>query len=374
MKFLSNLKIFKSVVFKLVTLVLVVIFAIIGASLLFNSQIDNLKKQIDKIYFGNFVPVVKLEKILDNYRSIISCRTMRYKCDFSKEEVAIIDEWEYYYNSYKNKKERNVVEKIDKELRAAFLRNKLHIFKDMVKKIEFLIEYETQMAFKQRKLFVEEYEKMKDYLFINVVLIMLFAFGLIAYIIYHVIKKDNQLRILNTKYKLDSITDGMTKLYNRKYFDTIFDNMPFISNGNNWKSAFIMLDIDYFKQYNDTYGHDLGDETLKKVSNLLREYFSQKYEYVFRLGGEEFGVVLFDTDEEMLERCLKDINKKVVELQIEHSGSQILNVVSVSLGAIMYYPHSYISANKLYKCADECLYKSKQNGRNQYHIFNIEGE
>lgn len=360
---------FKSVTFKLIVLVFVVLTALIGASLLFNSQIDNLKKQIDNIYFGNFVPIVKLENIQDNYRKIISCRTLKYICDFKKEKNTILEEWKYYSKSYKNKKEKQVILSVDKAIKETFKKNKLHIFKRVVKKIDYLIQYETQMAYKQRKIFVEDYEKMKDYLFFNVLLLLLLCFALVAFIVFHLVKKDNQLRILNKKYKIDSITDSMTKLYNRKYFDTIFDNMPFISNANKWKCAFIMLDIDFFKQYNDTYGHDLGDETLKKVANLLKEYFNQKYEFVFRLGGEEFGVILFDIDEDILEECLEEINKRVVALGIEHSGSKILDVVSVSLGAIMYEPNSYISANKLYKYADECLYKSKQNGRNQYHIY-----
>lgn len=362
-------KLFKTVTFKLVLLVLVALLALIGTSLLFNSQIDKLKSQIDNLYFGNFVPIVKLNNIKNNYKSIISCRTMKYICDFKKEEKIILDEWDYYYNSYKNEKERNVINNVDLALKETFKVNKLHIFKNIVKKIEFLIDYETKTAFKQRKLFVEEYKKMKDYLFFNILLLLILTFAMLAYIIYQVVKKDNQLRVLNTKYKIDSITDSMTKLYNRKYFDTIFDNMPFIANANNWECAFIMFDIDFFKQYNDTYGHDLGDETLKKVANVLKEYFNNKYEFVFRLGGEEFGVVLFDIDIDILESCLKEINKKIVDLKIEHKTSEVLDFVTISIGAIMYRPNTYISANKLYKRADDCLYKSKHNGRNQYHIF-----
>ena len=359
---------FKSITFKLIVLVSIVLVALISASLLFNSQIDRLKKQIDNIYFGNFIPIVKLRIITDNYKDIISCRTMKYVCDFKKEQNAILQEWDYYNKSYKNEKERIVADSINEQILDSFKSNKLYKFKNILKQINFLIEYETQVAFKQRKSFVDDYKKMKDFLFYNIVLILIFAFAIIAYIIYQLVKKDNQLRVLNTKYKIDSITDSMTKLYNRKYFDTIFDNMPFISNANNWECAFIMIDIDFFKQYNDTYGHDMGDETLKKVASLLKEYFNKKYEFVFRLGGEEFGVILFDIDKDILESCLKDINKKVTELNIEHSGSSVLNVVSISMGAIIYKPNTYISANRLYKTADECLYKSKQNGRNQYHI------
>ena len=362
-------KLFKSVTFKLILLVLVVLFALISASLLFNSQIDKLKKQIDNLYFGNFVPIVKLQNIQDNYKTIITCRTLKYVCDFKKEEQIILEEWNYYYNSYKNQEERNVINNVNNALIETFKVNKLHKFKKIVKKIDFLIDYETKTAFKQRKLFVQEYKRMKDYLFINIVLIVLLTFGILAYIIYQVVKKDNQLRVLNTKYKIDSITDSMTKLYNRKYFDTIFDNMPFIANANNWECAFIMFDIDFFKQYNDTYGHDAGDITLKKVANTLKEYFNNKYEFVFRLGGEEFGVILFDIDSKILESCLKEINQKIADLKIEHKTSEALDVVTFSIGAIMYEPNTYISANKLYKRADDSLYKSKHNGRNQYHIY-----
>lgn len=362
-------QLFKSVTFKLILLVLVVLFALISASLLFNSQIDRLKNQIDNLYFANFVPVVKLENIQDNYKEIISCRTLKYVCDFKKEQKIILDEWAYYYNSYKNEKERNVVNNVDAALKETFKVNKLHKFKKIVKKIDFLIDYEIESAFKQRKLFVEEYKTMKDYLFFNILLLLVLTFGIVAYIIYQVVKKDDQLRVLNTKYKIDSITDSMTHLYNRKYFDTIFDNMPFIANANKWECAFIMFDIDFFKQYNDTYGHDAGDDTLKKVATVLKEYFNNKYEFVFRLGGEEFGVVLFDIDYEILESCLKEINKKIVDLGIEHKNSDVLDVVTISIGAIMYKPNTYVSANKLYKRADDSLYKSKNNGRNQYHIY-----
>lgn len=363
-------KFLKSTTLKLLVLVFTVLITLIVSVFLFNNQIDRLKQQIDSFYFGNLIPIVKLQIIADNFQEIVSCRKVKYNCEFRVEQEAIFQEWEYYYKSYKNPEERIVVDTINEEIVNSFKENKLHLFMNVLKRIDFLIKYETQASFKQRKVFLDDYEQMKNYLFYNIVLILLLAFAIIIYIILQVIKKDKQLTVLNKKYKIESITDSMTKLYNRKYFDTIFDNMPFISNANNWRCAFIMVDIDYFKQYNDTYGHDMGDETLKKVANTLKSYFNKKYEFVFRLGGEEFGVVLFDINENILENCLKDMNNRVLELQIEHKNSKILDIVSISMGAIIYEPNTYISANKLYKLADECLYKSKENGRNQYTIYN----
>ena len=362
-------KFLNSTTAKLLLLVSVALATLMLSSFLFNSQIDGLKKQIDNIYFGNLIPIVKLQIIADNYKEIESCRKVKYSCNFEAQKEVIFQEWSYYFNAYKNADEKIVVSVINEEIINSFKENKLHYFQNILKKIDFLIKYETQVAFKERKKFLEEYERMKNYLFFNMLLILLISFSVIIYIIFLVIKKDKQLHVLNKKYKMDSITDSMTKLHNRKYFDTIFDNMPFISNANNWKCSFIMIDIDYFKQYNDTYGHDMGDIALKEIANVIKNYFNKKHEFTFRLGGEEFGVILFDINENTLENCLKEMNKKVLELQIEHKNSKILDIVSISMGAIIYEPNSYISANKLYKQADECLYESKQSGRNKYTIY-----
>jgi diguanylate cyclase (GGDEF)-like protein len=359
----------KSVGFKLMMLLITIILTLVVASLLFNKQIDVLKRQIDSIYFGNFMPVLKLNNVANSYKDLIICiNNPKLRCDFKKHKRVIKKNWQYYFKSYKTDKERAVINAINTDMQSSFEGKNPAKFNIMIQKINFLIEYETDEAYKQRKEFLNSYDSMKDYLLYNVIAIVLLALAVVIYIIYSVIKKDNQLTILNQKYKMEAITDSMTKLYNRNYFDTIFDNLPKISTANNWHSAFIMFDIDYFKQYNDTYGHDKGDETLKAVATTLKTYFNKEYEYVFRLGGEEFGVILFDIDKEILIECLKDINRNVRNLQIEHSGSQVEEVVTISIGAYLYKPNSDISTNRMYKLADENLYKAKQNGRNQYVI------
>ncbi len=358
-----------SIGFKLIILLFVIFTTLISASLLFNSQIDKLKTQIDNIYFGNFIPMLKLQNVVNNYRDLIFCIKKReFNCSIKSYEKKIIDNWKYYDKGYKTYSERTVVESINAEIYSSLKVKRLKNLYATINKVDFLIQYETEEADKQRKEFLFKYDQMKDYLLYNIIVIVIFSFVIILYIFFQIFKKDNQLRILNTKYKIDSITDGMTKLYNRSYFDTLFDNLPFISNANKWQCAFVMFDIDFFKQYNDTYGHDMGDKTLIAVANTLNDYFNKEYEYVFRLGGEEFGVLLFETNREVLEHCLQDINKKIVDLKIEHKTSKVLDVVTISIGAIIYIPDSYVSANKLYKLADENLYKSKQTGRNKYTI------
>ena len=358
---------FKSVGFKLMMLLVIIILTLVSASVIFNNQIDKLKAQIDAIYFGNFMPVQKLNIVTHNYQDMIICIKERKKnCSVLKKRQIIEKNWKYYYTSYKTDSERKVVNAINEDLKSSFKDKNPAKYKIMIQKINFLIDYEIESAYKQRHAFVTNYDSMKRYLFYNIIAIVFLAFIIIIYIVYSLIKKDNELTVLTKKYKMEAITDSMTMLYNRNYFDTIFDSLPAISTANSWSSAFIMFDIDYFKQYNDTYGHDMGDATLKAVGNELKNYFNKEYEYVFRLGGEEFGAVLFDVDQEILKQCLKEIKLEIEKLNIEHKSSKVEKFVTISIGAVLYHPDDNVSSNQLYKKADENLYKAKEGGRNQY--------
>lgn len=179
----------KSTTLKLIILVCTVLATLIFSSLLFNTQIDNLKKQVDNIYFGNLIPIVKLQIILDNYQKIISCKTNKHPCAIQEEEKTIIQEWNYYYQSFKNNDERVVVDTINEEVKKSIEANKLENYKNILKRIDFLIQYETQVAFKERKKFVEDYQEMKSYLFYSIVTILLLSFMVIIYIIFQVIKR-----------------------------------------------------------------------------------------------------------------------------------------------------------------------------------------
>ncbi|WP_428026632.1 diguanylate cyclase domain-containing protein [Arcobacter sp.] len=362
-------RIFDSVSFKLVLLLITIIMMLTMASFIFNSQIENLKKHIDKIYFGNFVPVTNLQNISSSYKDMIICLQNKEKlCSIKKSQKVIEKNWNDYFKGYKTNQERKVVNSVNEDIQVSFMDKNSMKYTIMIQKINFLIEYEVKNAKNQRVDFLNRYEEMKKLLFYNIIALVIFSFAIFIYLTYSIIKKDNHLTILNKKYKIESITDSMTMLYNRGYFDTIFDSIPAVSNANKWETAFIMFDIDFFKQYNDTYGHDMGDMTLKAVATELKKYFNKEYEYVFRLGGEEFGAILFDVDQEILENCLKAINKIIEYLRIEHKSSKANDFVTISIGAVIYEPGSNISPNRLYKMADENLYKSKQNGRNQYTI------
>ena len=351
---------------KFLILPVIIIAALLLSSFMFYSQINKLKDQIDNIYFGNFIPIHKLHIIKDNYRNLIDLKPEKEKTKYKNN---ITKNWEYYFKAYKTNEERIVVNSINNDLIKSFDGYDRKKYFSMIKKIDFLIDYEANEALKQRKSFLLKYDSMKQYLLYNIIAIVVFALFFAILAIYETFKSHSKLEKLNQKYKIDSKTDGLTKLYNRKYFDTIFDKMTEISKDNNWKSAFILLDIDYFKQYNDTYGHDKGDDVLKSMAKTLTSYFNKEYEYAFRLGGEEFGVILFDTDEKLLKNCLEGFRQRIKELNIEHKGSKVCDILTASMGVIMVDENSYDKTpRELYISADKKLYVSKENGRNRYTL------
>ncbi len=340
-----------------------VIISIIFLSFLFSQKIDILKKQVDNIYFGNFIPVHNLHQIKEKYIEIIN--TQKLSKDNQK---FIVKYWDLYNKQYKNNEEKPVVKKINDQLYLALKSNKISDYLRSLKNIRFLIKHEVDSAASQRKIFIKKYKNMQDYLFYSQVSIATLLLIFMAIVVYYIIKQHTVLELLTKKYKIEANTDGLTKLNNRKYFDTIFTNLTQISRNNNFLSVFVMIDIDFFKQFNDTYGHDAGDIALQKVATTLGTSFNRDYEYTFRLGGEEFGIVIFDTTIDNIKLALDNLQGKIKNLNIEHSASKT-SYLTISMGVVLIDETSYgLSTKQLYNNADKKLYHSKENGRDQYTI------
>jgi hypothetical protein len=126
---------FKSTTVKLFLLLCTVLITLIFSSLIFNSQIDRLKKQVDTIYFANLIPIVKLQIILDNYQKIISCKNNNSNCIFEEEKKNILQEWNYYNQAFKYKDERIVVNVINEEVNNSFSENKIEYNNSILAKI-----------------------------------------------------------------------------------------------------------------------------------------------------------------------------------------------------------------------------------------------
>ncbi len=162
-----------------------------------------------------------------------------------------------------------------------------------------------------------------------------------------------------------SIKDPLTNIYNRRYFNEIIPKVLKSSKRDNSLFNFIMIDIDHFKKYNDTYGHQMGDEVLVDVTSAIKNSLNRADDYCFRLGGEEFGVFFKSDTQENSYKIADRIRTNVEELKIKHSKSTTSNFVTISLGLISKNANDIKDLQELYKQADELLYKAKEQGRNR---------
>jgi diguanylate cyclase (GGDEF)-like protein len=159
--------------------------------------------------------------------------------------------------------------------------------------------------------------------------------------------------------------DALTELYNRRFFNEQIKKEYDRAHRQNHELALILCDIDYFKQYNDTYGHTSGDEALKNVADVLKTSLRRPGDFVARYGGEEFAVLLPNTDQEGAMNRAEKIRKDVQNLEIEHSNSTVSEVLTLSLGASSQVPTSSGSPLDLINTADQALYRAKDEGRNR---------
>lgn len=170
----------------------------------------------------------------------------------------------------------------------------------------------------------------------------------------------------NVEKKLEAmtVTDELTSLYNRRYFNEIFPKLINSAKRENENIGFAILDIDYFKQYNDTYGHIAGDEVLKTLADAMRRSLQRADDYCFRLGGEEFGVLFKGLNADEAKVFINNMKQNIENLHIKHEKSQVSQYVTASFGLVVRDAKSVESENELYKEADEILYEAKESGRN----------
>ncbi len=155
-----------------------------------------------------------------------------------------------------------------------------------------------------------------------------------------------------------AVRDPLTGLYNRYMFEKIANEMIQESQVFGTELLFIMIDIDYFKKINDTYGHDIGDRVLKEVARIIRRHFRMS-DPILRVGGEEFLVIAQTRDIERIVEILEELKYDIEHHRFEGVDGE----VTISIGVARYHPGE--SIEELYKRADEALYESKATGRNK---------
>ena len=185
------------------------------------------------------------------------------------------------------------------------------------------------------------------------------------------IKNYLNLKIKNDMLEKLSMYDGLTNIRNRRYFDETFEKTFNEIKRDKKSLAVLMIDIDFFKPYNDNYGHGQGDETLRKVAKALEKTIKRASDFVARYGGEEFVILLKDINKDGVEAVANNLLNAIRELKITHEFSKIENYVTVSIGVSYYNSSSDITKLELLLKADETLYNVKNSGRNNFAILEV---
>jgi len=188
----------------------------------------------------------------------------------------------------------------------------------------------------------------------------------IVFIISIIIQRFNlSVSVLVEYVKLVGFLDQLTGVYNRRGCKFRIDELVV----NSEKAGVIMLDIDYFKKYNDTFGHIKGDEILQNIADALKKELNPDKHIVSRFGGEEFAIICFGCNEEECVKIAENIREYVYALQIPAADNTISDYLTVSLGVSMEDIDKDISFEKLIANADKALYKAKENGRNRVVLY-----
>ncbi len=176
---------------------------------------------------------------------------------------------------------------------------------------------------------------------------------------------EKELKIANKELKRLSARDGLTGIANRRCFDEYLQKEMDRMSRNSKPLSLILFDIDFFKNYNDTYGHQAGDDCLKKVAKTIESGARRPADLAARYGGEEFAIILPETDSDGAFFIADKIRKNIQNLNIEHTQSEADTAVTVSAGVSTIIPDCNIPPNEIINNADTALYTAKRSGRNR---------
>lgn len=392
---------------KLLYLLLLVGSGLLAIGLIGYLNLQNIKRDMDTLYFGSLLPLNELNSITDTYHNKLESTVYQWSHHLLSDEEAAqrltlglshIDHlWANYLSHYKRPDETayvrytetqiDTMERYFLQVRAIILNPRtdasisLHTLSENISLIHGtlhqLIAYENASARYEHSVLKAHYHNALMQLLLFLFVVLLLVMGLAWKIFTRIESQQSQLvasaetlKHLNLKLEQASYTDSLTTLYNRRYFNLLYEREYKRAMRNEKYFVFMMLDIDFFKQYNDTYGHIQGDRTLQAVAKVLKTTLQRPGDYPFRLGGEEFGIIITDTDCKSARDMGERIRANVEALKIEHKGSKISQTLSVSIGGICILPTVHMNNEDLIHAADTNLYAAKERGRNQVVFSN----
>lgn len=391
---------------------LVILYTIVGIGMVLvgivgYANISAMKKNLDDLYFGSFVPVNELNDLITIYNGGVETTVYRLTSGTITpfEASALLSEnldkihmlWSSYESHYKRGDEqkyvnftaetlsranRHVKRVIDvchqginvQRLSAAATTNVVTDVTDVIRK---LLQYEKEVAYLERRKLLVTYD--------NTVIQLVIILGIVtsavlwlSYTIFGSIRLQQRqlenttanLKAANTKLEDASYTDSLTGLHNRRYFNMIFDRELKRAKRSGTAITFMMADIDHFKFYNDTYGHLEGDKALSSVAAELKKSLQRPGDFVFRLGGEEFGILITESTPQSAKKTVQMLCESIEALKIPHEHND-WGCVTLSIGALSTVPPLSLDANDIFAAADANLYKAKEDGRNGF-VFTSE--
>lgn len=204
---------------------------------------------------------------------------------------------------------------------------------------------------------------------LGVIHILIGTTGLLALLAIYLGHRKMARRLEKAKRHLQlAYMDVLTQLPNRRYYDFFVNREWKRAMRHAYPISMIMIDIDYFKIYNDNYGHIQGDRCLQQVAKTLRMYFRRAGDLIARYGGEEFCVVAA-CDADQIRQLAEILRKAVEDMKLPHPGSKVSEFVTISLGASTMVPNESMEFEDLLRQADKTLYLAKENGRNRVETY-----
>lgn len=189
------------------------------------------------------------------------------------------------------------------------------------------------------------------------------------------LKKNNELAIINSKLeeaniKLEELStvDPLTGAFNRRYFNSRMEEELQLATRSKIELTLMMLDIDYFKKINDVYGHLSGDEFLSDIGKTVKDLLPRNTDFVVRFGGDEFLIVLFDTNEEGALVVANRVKSSIEHISIKKDGYSLNKYTTSSIGLVSFIPNNETTIQIVLDTVDETLYLAKNEGRNRIFI------
>ena len=361
-----------------------------------------MKRNVDTLYFGSLIPLTELSAINTAYHHEFESNIYRWREKVLTDEefaraitfgITNIDQLWASYRSHHTRPEEvayiayadgriDTMKRYFEDIRLLSTQHarassvSIITLSDNITSIHNtiaqLISYEIAVAKYERSVTLNHHQNslMQLGFMLGVILlgVMTFAWRIFAQIErqqIQLIESSQALQHLNTKLEQASYTDTLTGIFNRRYFNLVYEREFKRASRAEKPITFVMVDIDYFKPYNDTYGHLQGDIALQSVARVLKTSLARPGDFAFRLGGEEFGIILSDTDAKSARQMAERLRFNVESLNMEHKGNKNTGIVTISLGAICVVPTMSMNNETLLHTADTNLYAAKERGRNQ---------